>query len=440
MGQMIVGLLYTGVISVLMYDFFCRFAGTGFRWYWGLVYAVLTCGLALCRRSGWTTGFLDVCFGIVLLTGCGMFLQKLRFSESIIFSSLMISLYSIVAGMMQSAFFWIVSSAKSEAVLKFADLLQNTAVFALLILTFHGMLKSFSGRMQPVRQQSLLLLVVPVLFITFFEAFISDFIYGDTIIWDTAKGVVFPRLNNLELLVLRSLACGGLFCVLLAHRKLSDLMEQEQTIRLLRQQTQNQEVYIREAKSRYEQTRSFRHDIQNHLLVLHQLLKEGKSPEANEYLGNLEAASCSLSFRVSTGNTVTDALLGSKLGIASQKGIRVRCSVQIPPQSLVSDMDWCIVISNAVDNAIKASEAVPEKDRRIDLSGHRKGNLYLLKIENSCREKSPLPSEGIGLSNIRAVLKKYDGNMDVEVSDSTFKLSMLFIISHHPKDIPQQFS
>jgi sensor histidine kinase YesM len=432
------GLLYTGMISVLLYYYFCRLAGIKFQWYYSVMYAVLSCSLAIFRHLGWTTEFLDMCLGIMLLTGCGMLFQKIRFTESIGLSSLIISLYSIVAGMMQSAFFWIVASIRSEIVLKFADLLQNAAVVAMLILTCRIIHKSFSGSMRPIRHQSLLMLLFPVLFITFFEAFISDFVYGNTIIWDTEKGLTFPSLNNFELLVLRLLACGGLFCALIAYRKLSDLIEHEQTIRLLRQQTQNQEVYVREAKSRYEQTRSFRHDIKNHLLILHQLIKDGKSNEASEYLGNMETVSDALSFQVHTGNAAADALLSSKLGVASQQEIHVHCAISIPKQSLIADMDWCIVLSNALDNAINASAAIDRQDRWIHLSGIQKGNIYLLSIENRCRKDTALPLEGIGFSNIRAVLKKYNGNMDVEVAENIFKLNMLFIIPQHPKDIPQQ--
>ena len=240
------------------------------------------------------------------------------------------------------------------------------------------------------------------------------------------------------MLVLRLLAYGGLFSILIAYKKLKLSIEQEQTIHLLEQQTQNQEVYVREAKLRYEQTRSFRHDIKNHLLVLHQFINEGKSKEANEYLENMEAVSNALSFQVQTGNVAADALLNSKLSIAAQKGIPIHCSIHIPDQSFIADLDWCIVLSNALDNAINASDAIAGQDRWIHLSGIQKGNLYLLNIENRCREDTKMPAEGIGLSNIRAVLKKYNGKMEIEVMNGIFKLNVLLIIPQHSEDILQQ--
>jgi sensor histidine kinase YesM len=309
----------------------------------------------------------------------------------------------------------------------------------LLILALRIVIKPFSGNKKNVRLSALPFLVIPVLFITLVEAVVADSIYGYTMIWDTEEGLVFPIVNNMELLVLRLFAFGGLLSVLIAYQKLETSIEHERKIHLLEQLTKNQEAYGREAQSRYEQTCSFRHDIKNHLLVLHQLLKEGKSNEANEYLRNLEVVSDALSFQVKTGNTTVDALLSSKLAVAAQIGIHLQYSVLIPKLSYVSDMDWCIILSNVLDNAISACEDVSDQDRFICLSGRQKGNVYLLKIENSCRNNTKLPTEGIGLSNIKAVLQKYSGKVDIEVINNVFKLNALFIIPQQSQDILQQF-
>ena len=52
-----------------------------------------------------------------------------------------------------------------------------------------------------------------------------------------------------------------------------------------------------EAQTRYEKTRAFRHDLQNHLFVLDGLLSAGRTEEARRYLEKLEAASAALAAR-----------------------------------------------------------------------------------------------------------------------------------------------
>ena len=438
MEWIILSLLYSAVISAVLYFNFCRLCNMGFRWYLGLLYAVASYGLIVCQVKMGIGEFLFVLLGILLLAVCGTLFHKCRFVEAFTISSLVISVYSIVDGIMQSFTYWILSLINIKFVLLYADFIRYTFVILFLILTFHIVRRSFLDSVKNMRLSILLVIIVPILFITLVEAVVSDSIYGNTVVWNTEAGLVFPIVNNIQLLVLRLFAYGGLFSTLIAYKKLKLSIEHEQTIRLLEQQTQNQEVYVREAKLRYEQTRSFRHDIKNHLLVLHQLIKDGRSNEASEYLENMEVVSDALSFQVQTGNVAVDTLLSSKLGVAAQKGIHIHCSILIPKQSFISDMDWCIVLSNALDNAINASETIARQDRWIHLSGIQKGNVYLLNIENRCREDTKLPLEGIGLSNVRAVLKKYNGKMEIEVVNNIFKLNVLFIIPQHSGDIPQQ--
>lgn len=435
MDWLVVSLLYSSMVSMLLYYYFCRLCNVAFPWYGGLTYIVLSCGLAICRYLEWIGEFPYVLLGIFILTACGMLFQKCRLIESFVLSSLTISIYSIMAGIMQSLTFWIVSIINSEAILKCADFFQNTVVIALVILTFRIVMKSFSGSIKNIQLSALPILIITILFITLVEALVSDSIYGNSVIWDTEEGLIFPVVNNIQLLIVRLFACGGLFSALVTYQKLVTSIEHEQTIRILEQQTQTQEVYVKEARLRYEQTRSFRHDIKNHLLVLHRLLKEGKPNEANEYLEKLEEVSDTLSFHVQTGNVTVDALLSSKLAIAVQKGINIDCSVCIPKQSCVSDTDWCIVLSNALDNAISASENIPDQYRIIHLSGRLKGNIYFLNIENRCNEYTKLPLTGIGLSNIKAVFQKYNGKVEIEIVDGVFKLNALFIIPQHAEDI-----
>ncbi|WP_029191999.1 sensor histidine kinase [Paenibacillus elgii] len=439
MEWIILSLLYSSITSVLLYFNFCSLCDVKFRWYWGLSYAVVSCALIICNAVVGPEGFTKVILGILLLSACGSLFQKCRFVESLTLSSLVISVYSIVDGIMQSFTYWILSLINVKFVVMYADFARNTFVILLLMFTFHIVRKIFSDSVKNVRLSMLMVLIIPILFITLVETVVSDSIYGNTIVWNTETGLVSPIVNNMQLLVLRLFAYGGLFSILTAYKKLKISIEHEQTIHLLEQQTQNQEVYVREAKLRYEQTRSFRHDIKNHLLVLHQLIKGEKTNEADEYLRNMEAVSNSLSFQVQTGNVAVDALLSSKLDIATQKGIHTHCTILIPKQSFIADMDWCIILSNALDNAISASEDIARQDRWIHLSGKYKGNAYLLNIENCCPKDTKLPLEGTGLSNIRAVIKKYNGKMEIEVSDNIFKLNALFIIPQHSKDIPQQF-
>lgn len=233
----------------------------------------------------------------------------------------------------------------------------------------------------------------------------------------------------MEFLLLHLLAYFGMWSILWAFERLIRSMQQEQTIQLLELQTQAQETYVREAKAHYEQTRSFRHDIKNHFIVLKELLSRGDLQKASAYLAPLDEAADSLSVPVHCNNAVVDVLLGSKWMAAQQHGIDTQCELKLPAGGAIWDMDWCILLANAVDNAISANQS-PEIPRRyLRISGREKGNLFLLHLENSCAPSATTPVYGVGLNNIAAVVEKYHGQMDLESANGRFQLDILLVLS-----------
>lgn len=426
------GFLYVCIVSIVIFYFFCQCCSMQFRWMWGIIYTAFSFGLFVCLAMTYITSFFYILLEISLLTLCGFFMRKCKLIQVITFSALAISVYSIMEGMTLTFSYWIIdnSNPNSLVILKYADHVRNILTIILMIITFQIILKFFSNGIQGTYNLiAFPVMVIPVIFITLVEATISANVYGDTVIWDTTKGLVFPVVNNAELLILRFLSFISLFSVLAAYQKLAESIKNEQAMKVLEQQMNDQEIYVREAQMRYEQTQAFRHDIKNHLLVLKQLLEDEEPGEAKEYLRNLEQVSESISFPVNTGNAAVNALVGSKLAVAVQKGIHFSCSVVIPQNNGISDMDWCIVLANALDNAIKASNDRILKNRFIYLSGKQKGNFYLLSMENSCEDKRELPMEGTGLSNIKAVARKYRGRTEIEIVEGIYKLNVLFVIS-----------
>lgn len=136
-----------------------------------------------------------------------------------------------------------------------------------------------------------------------------------------------------------------------------------------------------------------------------------------------------MSFPCSTNNPTVDILLQNKLGIAENDGIDVSCFLQLPYPCPITDMDFCIILSNALDNAIQACRKVEgNADRYIRVEGSVQGDFILLQVENSCKPDVSY-SPGTGLANIKSVVEKYHGTMEAERGISVFHLNVLLIIS-----------
>jgi len=170
--------------------------------------------------------------------------------------------------------------------------------------------------------------------------------------------------------------------------------------------------YVEEAKIRYEKTKSFRHDVKN--------------------------LTADMSFPVSTNNHVLDILIGNKLGIAKNNQIVVQCSFIASYPCGIADIDFCIIFSNALDNAISACNRMNHDEQKyIHVTGKVQGDFLLIEISNSYSGRGSLRS-GTGLANIKAVAEKYHGAMEVRTDGEKFTLSVLLIIPQQSESISQQ--
>ncbi len=264
---------------------------------------------------------------------------------------------------------------------------------------------------------NIVLLLFPILF----------FFASELYILQSAYGLYYPSIsfedlrNHSILLFLQIMGLAAMLCTLYAYRQLCQGFQAKAELQSLTQASQAQKVYIAEARARYEQTKSFRHDIKNHLSVLDGLLKNEKLEEGREYLEKLEAASEALSFPYQTGNPVVDILLGEKLGLA--KEIETEVSLVLPNPCGIDDFDLCVLFANVLDNAITACRA-NDGAKAIRISGKRQGDFYMLTFENTCADE-PLPPAGTVFSNIRAVAEKYHGAVLTEKAGGMFSLNVL---------------
>lgn len=287
------------------------------------------------------------------------------------------------------------------------------------------------------KKKYVLPVLLPIVMIFFMEQYISSVIYGNVNIADE-NGAAWYK-NHIQLLVIQFLGMVSLFCIMFAYKKLLENFHLSTELSLLEQQEHSLNQYVEEVKARYEKTKSFRHDIKNHIFVVKELLQNGRPEEAMDYIGDMESMTMELSFPCSTNNPVVDMLVGNKLGMAGVLGIDVHCSLILPYPCLVRDIDFCVILSNALDNAIHACQRmVCGEEKYIRLTGRIQGDFILLEVENSFHQGENPPQRGTGLSNVKAVAEKYHGAMSIKTEGGVFFLSVLLIIPQHSENSSQQ--
>lgn len=214
---------------------------------------------------------------------------------------------------------------------------------------------------------------------------------------------------------------------------------------ILKNQVKNMQEHMEEMERIYSEIRGMKHDMKNTLAVILQLTMEEKG-ELQEYLADLNQTFDRLDMRFRTGNTVADTLLNMKY----HEAVRLVPDLEMDTDRLVfpQDMkihsyDIGIILGNAVDNAVRACQKLKEKEPEAEVFIRfvtlQKGNLLVLKVENSFdgklvrrpREEFPMTDKpdkenhGMGLANIKNTVEKYHGTMDYMVKGRVFILSMM---------------
>ena len=406
--------------AVMHIFFLCRLTGKKVKIGAFLIYLPLLCilqGVCVWLSLG---GILSVGMGVLVLYAVSRFVLGNPRSVSWLSSVLAFYVSQLSFGIINSLEAAVFPYFIGDSLLYLLLLAAQILFFMLCTGCYRAVLKLLSWT-ENNPMPSIELLLFPGLFFFAAELYILHTAYSFLV-----PSVSFEEVGKHSmLLALQVMGLAALFCTLYAYRQFCQGFQAQAALQSLTQAAHAQKVYITEAQLRYEQTKSFRHDIKNHLSVLDGLLKSGKIDEGQAYLKKLETVSESLSFPYQTGNPIVDILLGEKLRLA--KEIETEVSLILPKPCGIDDFDLCVIFSNALDNAITACRS-SSGSKAIRIGGKKQGDFYMLTFENTCSEE-PLPPAGTGLSNIKAAAEKYHGAVTIEKKGQQFSLSVLLNIS-----------
>jgi len=379
----------------------------------------------------------------LLISICGTFVCHANFKVSLLYATLTTEILLLCNGIMSSLmslpYPWLPAFFHEPGNIA-AMLICEAASFFLSGFCYYIVYRYFSrDDLYPVDDfdttmgiQQMFLIFVPILMIFIMSNYIGAIEYDFQFEILVDKGPATHFFSHGQMLVMYFLGLASLFCILFSYKKLQQNFRLSNKISLLEQQEHSLNQYVEEAKARYDRTTSFRHDIRNHIAVVKKLLQCGKLEEAVSYMEDLDDMAEKMSFPCSTNNPVVDILVGNKLGIAKGMGIDVGCSLLLPYPCGLRDIDICIVLSNALDNAIQAVKNLDAgTEKYIRVSGRIQGDFLMMEIENSFHGKRAF-KKGTGLLNINAVAEKYGGAMSIETQENVFVLHVLLIIPQQP--------
>lgn len=364
---------------------------------------------------------------LLLLVAGGVFICHTDWKSSVLYAALVVEIMQLSYGILNSLLsaLYPFMSGFDQNMVGIVFMLSGDFVSLLLTGVFCFLVYRYFSYFDTIEKQHVYLVLIPILMIFIMDEYINSFIYG-MVVTDESGVTVYS--NHYQMFVIQLLGIASLFCILYTYKKLLQSFRLSTELSLLEQEEHSLNQYVEEAKTSYEKTKSFRHDIKNHIMVLKELLQNDRPRQALHYIEDMEKIAEELSFPCSTNNPVVDILAGNKLGMAKSMGIDTDCSLLLPYPCGLRDIDVCIILSNALDNAICACKNMDDSaEKYIRVSGRIQGDFLLMEVENSYQGNGTF-KKGTGLKNVKAVAEKYHGAVSVKTHGEVFVLHVLLII------------
>ena len=368
----------------------------------------------LISNSAVNMGVLIVCTYLITLN------YDMRFYNKLLLTALCIA-FNVAAEI--SAGFLIMTSfsidfneAKTGIYRTFGVLLSKLLVFTFFILiraikggTLHG----------HFRKKWLSIYILPITtYLTVYVIYRSMQYYQNQVF-----------LTNLTLASLIMLIISNMLIVKLMNDFHNEVVNENKLIlaeKMIEQQQKQYQMMFEEN----EVIHKLRHDQKNFIIGL---LSQIQNKDYDEMVKQLNAQLQELqagSGQNICGNSVIDTIINYKISEAKKKNIKIDFHYKGLHNIQISGIDLAILLGNALDNAIEATEKIEETEKRIvELYIYLKGNQLVVIIENNVIQNVDVDhlqtektgNHGYGVVNMKSVVNKYTGSLSFFCEDKVFK-------------------
>lgn len=181
---------------------------------------------------------------------------------------------------------------------------------------------------------------------------------------------------------------------------------------------------------------TYRHDLRHHMQFLAGCIENGRTEQALGYIRSVCSEIEAGKVTVYCENEAANLIFSAFADRAAKAGVQFTVQAGISQKPAVSESDLCVLLSNALENALHAAVRCREAGHEafIETSGHEKGHKLFLQITNSClpdvqlRDGIPVtdqPGHGLGVRSICAISERYGGLTSFAAKDGQFTLRVM---------------
>ena len=249
---------------------------------------------------------------------------------------------------------------------------------------------------------------------------------------DESKKMLGARLSSIGGLSIIIL----LFVVIYYYNKMSKIKMKEMVVEVRIEQQKN---YFEQLLEKERETKIFRHEIINNFLEMRNLCHKEQYDQLLDYLnheiGIVENIVDSI---YDIGNETVNTVLNYYLAPIKNK-YDIVVTGKMDDCSPIEDRDLCVLFANLVKNAVEAVNKTDKGYIKISINKGEKcikgiventysGIIKENKNGNPITTKEDFDNHGIGISSIKEIIKRYNGDYIVNTENGVFKTEVILSI------------
>ena len=244
-----------------------------------------------------------------------------------------------------------------------------------------------------------------------------------------------PQNSNAAVILVISIIFSIMFNILQFIIGEQDIRKQSELVKanILREQLANQNSRKSELEEHINKANEAKAYILENVDKAAALLVSRQGEAAHEQLQEIVDA-IAVKYMYSN-NKIADALLSDKAKLCEEYGIELKCRLDFPANMPIDNARLCIILSNLIDNAIRACRELTEGSTAehkpfISLKVNEQFGYLVIRQENSFngivenRRSGAFSEHGLGLEIIKSIADELKGELVTKHDDKVFVTSV----------------
>ena len=204
----------------------------------------------------------------------------------------------------------------------------------------------------------------------------------------------------------------------------------EEELGKVRHMMELEQAHYKGVEDRQEEMARIRHDFNNQLATIGQLIRQGENSDAQHMIRLLADGISNTRENTYCAIPVINAVLTEKSKACEEAGIKLEVQLDIPKELSVEPLHLCSILGNLLDNAIHGVCASGAKDPMIRLTSALDGDYLFVKVLNPSKTPIDKPVEGHGYGKriLKELSERYHGKYLAEYQNGIYTAIVTLLI------------